>query len=151
MAKIADRTPPACASCFQAGSEKRYVDFEAAYDGPVIPGSPENQPIDDLVICEECLAEAFALLDPDGLHETIHVLETKLEAAAKSDASKDRMVERLEKTLAELVEHPVQKRGGGTQHYAGVPDDVRKQLNERRERRKRGQKSQKKAKVKANG
>jgi len=42
-----------------------------------------------------------------------------------------------------LVEHPIKKQGGGTQHFAGVPDDVRKELTRRAKARKVNQARQK--------
>ncbi|UTI65615.1 hypothetical protein NBH00_05240 [Paraconexibacter antarcticus] len=59
--------PTACASCFGQYPERRHVDFGAAYDGPTVEGdSPlagvTTVAIDDLIICEECLCAAAALL-----------------------------------------------------------------------------------------
>ena len=71
-AKIAPVAPAFCSVCFQAGGEKTYVDFSAAWDGPVLTlEDGRKQPIDDLIICSECLTDAFNLLDPQGLKERI--------------------------------------------------------------------------------
>lgn len=54
------KTPPAfCSGCHRQQFDKRHVDFEAYYDGPVIdPGNGIKQCIDDLVLCETCLTVA---------------------------------------------------------------------------------------------
>jgi hypothetical protein len=129
--------PPHCAACYQTGPEKRYIDFEAAYDGPVIPGTPANQPVDDLIICEECLQSAFSVLDPDGSQIENERLMAIIENLDTRDEAKDRMIQRLESTLHELVDKPV-KRRQGAQEFAGIPPDVRKALNKRRQQRKAG-------------
>lgn len=129
--------PPHCAGCYQTGPDKRYIDFEAAYDGPVIPGSPGPQPVDDLILCEECLQAAFAILDPDGVQVENDRLLDVIDNLEKQDEAKDRMITRLEATLHELVNKPVKRRASASV-YAGVPQDVRDALNKRRKQRKAG-------------
>lgn len=127
MSKIADTRPPFCASCFQFPGDKRCVDFEAAYDGPVIPGTPEPVPVDDLVICEDCLAEAFDLLDPQGLKETIQELTQLLLAAQSEIKAKDKAIRGFSFTTSELIEHPVAK-FPGKPRLEGVPEEIRKEI-----------------------
>jgi hypothetical protein len=52
---------PYCASCYQARPGQPHVDFDAAYDGPVLDAAAAMQ-IDDLVICHVCLGGAARLL-----------------------------------------------------------------------------------------
>lgn len=62
--KIAHPAPPACASCYGQYPERLHVDFGAAFDGPVLfgkEGATQAQ-VDELVICDECLRAAAALL-----------------------------------------------------------------------------------------
>jgi hypothetical protein len=127
MSKLADTRPPFCASCFQFPGEKRCVDFEAAYDGPVIPGTPEPVPVDDLVLCEDCLAEAFDLLDPQGLKETISELTQLLLDAQSEIQAKDKAIRGFQFTTSELIEHPVAK-FPGKPRLEGVPEEIRKQI-----------------------
>lgn len=54
-----------CSACFQAKPGTPHVDFEAAWDGPVEvegEGKPITHAIDELVICEDCLAQAAETL-----------------------------------------------------------------------------------------
>lgn len=129
-------TPVYCASCYQQDPTARHIDFSAAYDGPVIPGSPKIV-IDDLILCEKCLQTAFDILDPQGLKVEIERLVDFLETADADIRAKDVMITRLERTLHELVEHPV-KHKQGAQAYAGVSDEVRKELDIRRKQRAEG-------------
>lgn len=72
-------TPPAyCSGCFQSKPGMTHVDMDVAWDGPVISekiatgdGQASHMAavsIDDLVLCEECVRAAAALIgmvDPD--------------------------------------------------------------------------------------
>jgi predicted Rdx family selenoprotein len=126
--------PPFCASCFQAGSDKRYVDFDAAYDGPVLElPDGRKQTIDDLVICETCLAEAFRLLpqDDSAKDRRIAELEELVENMQADINSKDGTIQRFGITVDELIKHPI-KRQAGYAEPAGVPDEVREFIKGRR-------------------
>lgn len=128
MSKIANPQPPYCASCFQK-PEGRCVDFEAAYDGPVVPGTPEPVPVDDLIICESCLGEAFALIDPKGLHDTIMELSQLLLDAQSEIDAKDKMIRGYKFTTSELIDHPI-KKFPGKPRLEGVPPEVREKLTQ---------------------
>lgn len=65
--RVAYTRPPYCAACFQH-PEEDCIDFEAAYDGPVIPGSP-TMTVDDLIICKSCLTAAATMLELTGMGE----------------------------------------------------------------------------------
>lgn len=81
MTRIAGTPPAACAACYGQYPEMLHVDFEAAYDGPVIEGS-QRVYIDDLVLCEGCVREAARLV---GMVE-----ETKRIAALEREAAEQR-------------------------------------------------------------
>lgn len=135
MTKLAVQTPPFCASCLQAGPEKRYVDFDAAYDGPVMTlPDGRKQPIDDLVICEGCLQEAFDLLDPQGIKSRIAELEGQLERAEEEIAKKDGMIQRLGVSVTELVDHPIERQPGYSMP-AGGTEEMRQYLAARKKDR----------------
>lgn len=51
-----------CASCYGQYEKRKLVDFDAAYDGPVLDDDAHRVTIDDLVVCEECLGSAARLL-----------------------------------------------------------------------------------------
>ena len=134
MTRLADRKPPACACCYQQ-KDCRYVDFEAAYDGAVIPGTPEPVPVDDLIICEGCLEEAFSILDPQGLRQTIEELTALLREANTALDAKDRAIKGAESTITELVEHPVAKLTGRPSLRA-VSEEVREEITRNRLKRR---------------
>jgi hypothetical protein len=98
--KIALTTPAACASCFGQYPDRTHIDFEAAYDGPVI-NSDDNikMPVDDLIICEDCLQEAFRLI-PDERTERIAELERELEGQRERLVGKDVYIRQLEESVA---------------------------------------------------
>jgi hypothetical protein len=65
---LADPAPPHCSGCFQQKPQERHVDFGAAYDGPVVPAlegtvGVVGHVIEDLILCETCIAEAGKLVD----------------------------------------------------------------------------------------
>lgn len=133
MTKLSSK-PAYCASCFQQESV-RYVDFEAAYDGPVVPGTPVPIPVDDLVLCENCLGEAFALLDPQNLRETIEELKNLLMDAYNSIDAKDKAIQGSKATITELIDFPVAKFPGKPKLEA-LPEEVREEITRARFRRR---------------
>jgi hypothetical protein len=60
--KIADPKPVYCSSCFAQQPMKEHVDFQVAWDGPVINSDGMRVPIDDLYVCEDCMLLAFNTL-----------------------------------------------------------------------------------------
>lgn len=111
------------------------MDFEAAYDGPVVPGTPEPVPVDDLVICENCLSEAFALLDPENLRETIGELQQIVLDQQEEIVAKDKAIQGFRSTTNELVDHPV-KTFPGKPRLEGVSPEVREKITKARFKRK---------------
>jgi hypothetical protein len=75
--------PPCCSACYQPQPQKRHVDFGASTDGPVTDVIPVGaigvvgHVIDEIVLCEDCIKEAAALL---GLGDVTE-LQARLEAA----------------------------------------------------------------------
>jgi len=139
MTRLADKRPPYCAGCY-GHPEGRYVDFEAAYDGAVVPGAPANQPVDDLILCEGCLKEAFRILDPEDQRETIEALESHVATLEEDVAAKDKIIAGAERTMGLLVEHPI-KRPAGKTPLVGLDKEQVKKVTQgeysRSERRKR--------------
>lgn len=128
--RVADRRPPYCAGCFQA-KQCGFVDFDAAYDGPVIPGTPTPVPIDDLILCEDCVRRAAELLDLHGEEKTIRELEQIVLDQQAEIAAKDKIIVGAKATIEELVDHPVAK-APGKPALVGVSDEVREQITKAR-------------------
>jgi hypothetical protein len=64
---LADLAPPHCSGCFQQKPQTPHVDFGAAYDGPAVPALEDTvgvvaHVIEDLILCEDCLATAAGLI-----------------------------------------------------------------------------------------
>jgi hypothetical protein len=68
--------PPYCSSCFQQKPAVEHIDFESYWDGPIIEGAGHKQPIDDLIICADCLRAAGELI---GLSEHKKLLHERNE------------------------------------------------------------------------
>ena len=95
--RLAETPPVACASCFGQYTDRRHVDFGAAYEGPVLPSGEETKGVvgvvvDDLIVCEECLRAAAALIG----------MEDATESRANSDALAAR-VEEMGERLAGAI------------------------------------------------
>ena len=86
---IAPSAPPHCASCFDQKPRERHIDFQAAYDGPVIPGG-QPTPIDDLIICESCLRQAARLI---GLQDWSDIHDRMARAETQRDDLEAKLVE----------------------------------------------------------
>lgn len=135
--RLADPQPAYCAACYQAPQGKRCVDFEAAYDGPVVPGTPEPVPVDDLVLCEDCLGAAFGFLDPQGQNEEIARLKQLLEDVTADNTAKDHIIHGLRNSTNELIDHPVGKRPPGKPRFEGVTPEARIEMVRRQRGTKR--------------
>ncbi len=97
MTKIAEISPTHCSSCFGQYVDRRHVDFEAAWDGPVIhdgvmtdEGVTNRIPvsIDELVICEECLTHGAKLLGLKDGQENVRLLDSLAVLAADLEQAK---------------------------------------------------------------
>lgn len=107
------------------------MDFEAAYDGPTIPGAPSPIPIDDLVLCEQCLAEAFTILDPQNLRETIEELSQIVLDQQREIDEKDKSLQGFRATTNALIDYPP-KSFPGKPRLEGVPEDVKEAITKAR-------------------
>lgn len=88
--KLVEQLPeknPHCSVCHGQYGDRRHVDFNVAYDGPVINEEDNIRVvIDDLIICEECLKEGAAVIglkDPDEVAEYAEQLEKRLDEAVE--------------------------------------------------------------------
>jgi hypothetical protein len=111
--KIPDTPPVRCSSCFGQYVERRHVDFEAAWEGPTFKegivgegGEIENGilvSVDDLIICEDCLKAAAALLglkDPDELAEYAETLEKRVDELLEQVRGYELHTQNLESSIA---------------------------------------------------
>lgn len=111
--KIAETPPVHCSSCWAQQTGKVHVDFESSYDGPVFNeevatgdgGSVRNLSvaIDELIICEDCLAGAAALLGferPDDQADKVAELEGQLDNLRERMLERDEYAQSLEAALA---------------------------------------------------
>jgi hypothetical protein len=98
-------TPVACASCYGQYVDRRHVDFGASTDGAVLAG-PSNiaggkgQSIDEVIVCDECLAAAAELIgleEATPLHAEIEELQQTLDDLAERLALTTAYVETLER------------------------------------------------------
>lgn len=96
--------PMFCASCGSQDPKARYVDFDAAWDGPVVnPEDGIKMQIDDLVVCENCLKEASALVglvDPDQTAETLARAQQDLIAKEEKIAELQRYIDGLQTAIS---------------------------------------------------
>lgn len=96
--------PMFCASCGSQDPQARYVDFDAAWDGPVVnPDDGIKMQIDDLVICEGCLKEAsrlVGLVDPDQTAETLARAQQDLIAKEEKITELQRYIDGLQAAIA---------------------------------------------------
>lgn len=94
--KLANPNPSHCSACFNQQPDKKHIDFEAAWDGPVLDSeSLVKQVIDDLYICEDCLKGAYALIDPESEHALIDQLLEALQVARRREASLEALLEEI--------------------------------------------------------
>lgn len=86
--RLTETSPAYCSGCFQAKPGSRHVDFDVAWDGPTVAegiaaGDGEITQtvavtIDDLILCEDCLRAAAALIglaDQEQLAAQVSQLE----------------------------------------------------------------------------
>jgi len=124
MTKLAHEAPVACSACLQPAMVRdprpRYVDFEASYEGPVITSGGEDarsenyvpMPVDDLILCEDCLAAGAKLIGmedsgvPDSQREEYEARIKELEAEVRA---KDAAAVDLMHSLEVFIDHPIKK------------------------------------------
>ena len=139
--KIADPRPAYCACCYQAPTVDQrnvYVDYEAAYDGPVIPGAADPVVIDDMILCEDCVKAAASLvgyepgadLRGENTEKDKRIAELEIELRAK-----DKAIVHLNDTIDGVIDFPI-KRPGGKSRITG-PDSRNEELAQVRKSRTR--------------
>lgn len=107
--RLAETPPPACAACNGQYPERRHVDFGASYDGPVLDGAKAMQ-IDDLIVCEECLSAAAALIGTSP-----EQIERERQAKERAENTAQRLAGALDyiaKLEAAVAAKPTPKRKG---------------------------------------
>lgn len=60
--KVADPNPVYCSCCFQQQPSVIHIDYQVAWDGPVINEDGLRVPIDDLYLCQKCIENGYAQL-----------------------------------------------------------------------------------------
>lgn len=61
--RIASRPPRACAACYGQYPNRVHVDFRSAIEGGLIdPDNPRGGHVDWVIVCENCIRNAFELL-----------------------------------------------------------------------------------------
>lgn len=91
--RLTEIPPHACSSCFGQYTDRRHVDFNAFYDGPVMDAAEnvaggKGVSIDDLVLCEECVLAASKLLGCEPFPaERIEELEAALVESKATEAA----------------------------------------------------------------
>lgn len=146
--KIADPRPAYCACCYQAPAastpQKTFVDYEAAYDGPVIPGAGDPVAIDDMILCEDCVKSAARLVgfEPGAdLRGKISEQRKRIEELEKEVRAKDKAIVHLNDTVDGIIDFPI-KRPGGKSRTIG-PDHRKEELAQVRKSRARSERAKK--------
>lgn len=153
MARLADPPPVVCSVCHQPpmaeGHRLRYVDFEVAFDGPVVTrygervdsGQTVPYAVEWLIICEKCLKAGAHLI---GLEESLDqaeqrvALEERIRELELEVRTKDRAISDLNHTVTTVIDHPV-KRPARAPKIVG-PDSHAKELKTVRSNRRRAKK-----------
>jgi hypothetical protein len=102
-----------CASCFNQDPTATHVDLEAYWDGPVIDSNNGvKQAIDDLVLCDTCIAEAAKLIgfvDDDGMKQENTEMGMALETKDEEIIDLHELVSDLEKSLSKFTEEKIKR------------------------------------------
>jgi len=88
-----------CSACFTQDHTKRHIDFDAACDRGFGQAGEVKISMDNLILCEECIARAGLLVDlhPDGVMPSrISELEAKLEESERERVVAQNYADRLE-------------------------------------------------------
>lgn len=105
-----------CAACYGQYTEMDAVDFQAAYDGPVLDTEGQIKvAIDDLVICRTCLTRAGELLGLTDADKTIAAAQQVLDTVDTLYGERDELVKvvnSLRHTLDVVLGARLEKPGG---------------------------------------
>jgi hypothetical protein len=114
--RVALQNPAYCSACFGARPGEKHIDFEAAYDGPVINSDAGIKvAIDDLVICEKCLIAAASLIgltNADELRAENEELGQSVEELSEQVSKRDNIIRDMESTQRNLMDEKIQKKIG---------------------------------------
>lgn len=140
--------PTICSSCRQSPARESdrpklsYVDFQAQYDGPVVPNpaNPTETPVyvENIVICENCIREAGRLLnmeDAEVMAEYRAQAEAHMDQQDAEIKAKDKAISNLSHTVGTILDYPV-KRPAGRPQLVG-PYSHQKEIKEMRSKRNR--------------
>lgn len=101
--RIAYHPPSMCSACFGQYPERVHVDFEAAWDGPVVNNNGTAYSVDELVICEDCMRAAYELLplseDAETLHDQLAALRAQNAQLVQYSQALEAGVSRLEHAM----------------------------------------------------
>lgn len=161
--RIADPRPVACSVCLQppmiSDPQPRYVDFEVAWDGPVLTHAGDDiraetytpTSIDDLYICESCLKSAAKLIgmeDAEEVRARIAELEDTVTEKDTEITEKDKAIASQNATIAHLFDTGVIQRHPGKRALAG-PESHSEELKALRKDRVAKERSKKRSKATA--
>lgn len=154
--------PVRCSVCLQppmvSDPQPEYVNFEAAYDGPVVhdPNGPQEGPptvyMEKIVICDDCIRQAAGLLGferVDDLRDHAAALEAHVDQLESEITDKDRAISDLTHTVGTLIDRPV-KRPPGRPQLQG-PETHKDEIREMRSARSKSEKVTKAQKKVASG
>lgn len=113
--KLAEIPPAYCSACFLSKPGLRHVDFDVAWDGPTFHQADDRPmvAIDDLVICEECLGAAAALLgltDPGELGAQLEQLQAANRVLVEELRGLEEYANRMEAAIVAKSVQPTVKR-----------------------------------------
>ena len=94
-----DVAPIHCAACYAQQPGLRHVDFDAAADRGYAGEGEHKIPVDDIIVCENCVkraGELVGMVDAEQRALKIIELETKLVSEKKAHAQSKQYAERLE-------------------------------------------------------
>lgn len=142
--RLADPRPAACSVCLQPPGirdpQPEFVDFEVAYDGPVMTRHGERAetvvktPIDDLFICEDCLKSAARLVgmvDDEQLKGQVALDAGVIQGLKDEIKEKDKAIHDLNHTVSHLIDSGAIKRKAGRPQLRG-PETHTKEIKELR-------------------
>lgn len=99
QATIAAHTPTACAGCYGQYPDRVHVDFRSAIEGALVdPANPRGPRVDWVVLCEDCIRCAQALL-PEVADERENLRRQVADATQRAEDAEN-YASRLEDTLA---------------------------------------------------
>lgn len=119
-----------CSACFQGKPGEPHVDFGASWDGPVLAdatGEPIQHTIDELIVCEDCLAAAVELLgyakqdDPERIPRLEKALLDAEQRATRLEAQLNQARNSLGVAAPQDPPAPVKRRPGRPRKQQPAP------------------------------